>query len=98
MNYKIDILKLEKEIIDFANNLLKAKKDKFKELDVIVKEYPKIDVWSKNFRNFVLYLWSDKKRDFLLIEFPTLAEKKPFCTLSEAQQWIEEDIKKFLNE
>ncbi|GAB4450524.1 MAG: hypothetical protein OHK0036_09370 [Bacteroidia bacterium] len=89
---------IEKEIVDYANNLLKVNSNKFKELDIVIKEQPRIEVVSELYREFVFTLWNNKKSDLLVVEFPTYIDKKPFCTISQAKEWIKNDIEKFIKE
>lgn len=86
---------IEKEIVEFANDLLKMYENSFNKLNIIVKEPPRIDNWNR-VRNFVIYLWNNKTKTFLLVEFPILVDEKPFCTLSQAKKWIENDIREFV--
>lgn len=91
-----DIKSLEDSIIKFANNLLSSYSSKFEEKGVLIKEPPRIESVSDDYREFILFLWNNRKSDFLIIEFPTLVEGKCFCSIEQAKDWIIKDIDEFL--
>lgn len=88
---------LEQAIIDYANNLLKSYSDTFRSKGIVIKEYPRIDAPSDSYREFVFTLWNENEKDLLVVEFPTFIRGKAYCSTSQAENWIKDDIEDFIH-
>ncbi len=88
--------KFENEVLLFANSFLKKKTAEFLKYEIEVKELPKIDSFNNGYTEFSLTLWSKKKADILVVEFPLYLSNKPFCSIDTAKDWIINDIEEFL--